>query len=235
MLIRCDKNTTADRSGFSLIEMTIVATILAIGSAVVLPRWSQSVDRSKVLGMRRSVEADIDLLRRASVRRSQSLNLTLGVNSGQLIIAPPVPDVLGDAYGVVNYSDRFPGVSFSAADLNGNASCDLNMYGELVSTVTGQPLSAGLITVASNSTTQTSDLLAFQGATSTPTPPGGEETAAPAQSLTAPPVSDTTTAATSVPTDTTSPTQTTSSKGSSGSKTTSTSSGKSSLLKSLGL
>lgn len=173
MLLVCRHKHTA-RSGFSLLEMTIVTVILAIGSAVALPRWNKSVEQARVVSMRRSLEADINVLRRESVRRSQQINVTLGVYSGQLTIVPPMPDVLGDASGVVNYATRFPGVCFTAADLNGYATCDVNMYGELVSSDTGQPLSAGLVTIASNAAVQTADLLAFQGTVSTPTPSGGQ-------------------------------------------------------------
>ncbi len=169
-------NAIFRRSAFSLIEMTIVASILAIGSAVIVPRWSQSLERTKVTNMRRCVETNVEQLRRLSVRRGQEFTLTFAANTGQMTITPALPDVLGDAAGIVDLGDRFPGVEFSTIDLNGNATCKVNHYGELVSVYTGKALNAGLISVASDSIAQTSDLLAAQGLASTPTPPGEEET-----------------------------------------------------------
>lgn len=163
------------RPAFSMIEMTIAASILAIGSAVIVPRWSQSVERAKLTNMRRCLETDIEMLRRLSVRRGQQLSLSFAANSGEITIAPPIPEVLGNAAGVVDYADRFPGVEFSAVDLNGNSTCKINHYGELVSVYTGQTLNAGLLTVATDSQSQQSDLLLVQGLVSTPTLPGEEE------------------------------------------------------------
>lgn len=164
------------RAAFSMIEMTIAASILAIGSAVIVPRWGQSVERAKLTSMRRCVESDIELLRRLSVRRGQQFNLTFAANSGEMTIDPAIPDVLGNAVGVVNFANRFPGTRFSAIDLNGHTTCKINHYGEIVSVYTGQSLTAGLLTIATDSMSQTSDLMLAQGLVSTPTQPGEEET-----------------------------------------------------------
>lgn len=178
-----------------MFEMTVAASILAIGSAVIVPRWSQSVERAKLANMRRCLETDIEMLRRLSVRRGQQLSLSFAANSSQLTISPPIPEVLGNAAGVIDFAGRFPGVRFSAIDLNGNSRCKINHYGELVSEYTGQSLNAGLLTVATDSMSQTSDLLLVQGLVSTPTLPGEEE-APPAEAAAVASKADETSAAT---------------------------------------
>ncbi len=174
------------RRAFTLIEVTIAAAILAIGSAVILPRWSQSVERTRINNMRRCVETNVAMLRRLSVRTGQEFNLAFTADSAQMTIAPAVPHVLGDAAGVVDYADRFPGISFTAIDFNGNNALNVSLYGELVSVYSGQTLDAGILTIASDSTTQTIDLLAAQGKTSIPTQPDSAKEPLILESLAAP-------------------------------------------------
>jgi len=149
--------------------MTVVVSIMAIVTAVALPRWGQSVERARVVGMQRNVEADIDLLRRLAVRRGQKIHVTYTLNSATLTLSPAQAGVLGNAAGIVNYATRFPDLVFSAIDVGGTASCDINLYGELVATGSGNPLTAALVTVSSGSRLQQCDLLASQGLVSIPT------------------------------------------------------------------
>lgn len=153
----------ARRRAFSLIEIIIVITVTAIISAVALPRWQSSVERAKVTGMRRTVEADIDQLRRRCVRRGKTISLTIVPASASLLISPAQPGFIGDAAGVVNYAKRFPSVRFSAANIDGSSTCDINMYGELVATATSTPVSDAVITLSAGATSEICDLLVGQG------------------------------------------------------------------------
>ncbi len=153
----------SQRRAFSLIELIILIVITAIISAVAFPRWQASVERSKVNGMRRTVEADIDQLRRRCVRRGQKISLTVLPASTSLLINPAQPGFMGNAAGVVNYASRFPNVRFSAANINGGSTCDINMYGELVTTASATAITDAVLTLSSGSTSKICDLLASQG------------------------------------------------------------------------
>lgn len=158
------------RRGFSLIEIIIVISITAIISAVAVPRWQSSVQRAELTGMRRTVEADIDQLRRRCVRRGQTISLTILPASTSLLISPAQPGFMGNAAGVVNYANRFPNVRFSAANINGGSTCDINMYGELVATASATAVTDAVITLSGGSTSIICDLLVSQGLKSASVP-----------------------------------------------------------------
>lgn len=151
------------RRAFSLIEIIIVISITAIISAVALPRWQSSVERTKVAGMRRTVAADVDQLRRRCVRRGQTISVTIQPDSACLLLSPAQPGFMGDAAGVVNYANRFPNVRFSAVNIDGGATCDINIYGDMVVTATSTAVTDAVITLSGGSTLQVCDLLASQG------------------------------------------------------------------------
>ena len=61
----------AQRGGFSLVELIVVAAVLAIGAGIALPRYNASVTRYRVDAAARRVAADLDRARTAARVTSQ--------------------------------------------------------------------------------------------------------------------------------------------------------------------
>ena len=160
------------RSGLTLIELVTTTVILAISAAMVVPRWSRSVERAELSAMRSEIESTINALRRSAVRSSQTIHLSIPAGGQTISLTPPQPQLAGGPTGLIDFSSQYPNISISAIDLDGNPDCDINLQGDLVSTSSSARLSAGLLTLNGYSKSTTIDLLAAQGTTSTPTPEG---------------------------------------------------------------
>lgn len=152
--------TFRPKSGFSLIELAIVAAILAIGAAVVAPKWTQSLERAKVRSAVGTIENDLAALRSWSVRHGVELQVSVTPGTSEISISPPVPELLGDASGTLDYSNRFPGLVISDADFDNDQAYRINVFGDLLTDESSAPLSTGLVTISGPSSTQTIDLLA---------------------------------------------------------------------------
>lgn len=148
-----------NRSGTTLIELAIVLTLMAIATAVALPRWSASVEKVRLANMSRAITADFDYLCRTSMRQCLNRTVTIPRGASFMTISPPSPGVLGDATGRVDYSQRFPGVVFSAINFDGKRECTLDVHGQIVSSNRGERVSVGQVTLSGPSGTQTVDLL----------------------------------------------------------------------------
>jgi prepilin-type N-terminal cleavage/methylation domain-containing protein len=162
------------RPGFTLIELTVVSVVFAIATAVVVPQWSRSLENARASSLRLAVETDMITLCRTCTRQALTINLTVQPGTSRLTISPPLPNVLGDASGVIDYSERFAGILFTHVDFNGSDQLNINHLGELISNDSTEPLNSGLLTIQGVSAIKSIDLLTLSGGLSNPTSLGGE-------------------------------------------------------------
>lgn len=147
------------RSAFSLLELSIVILITAIGAAVVVPRWAQFQSETRLASASLALSSDVRSLQRYAARHSQPLQLTIQAETSVMTVSPPVSSIPGDASGRVDYSRRYPGVQFVNAPFDGQTTATINVRGELVSASTGQRLTAGTVTLGYENKQTDIDLL----------------------------------------------------------------------------
>ena len=163
MAVVRSRNKLANRNGFSLLELSMVTLIAGIGAAVVTPKWSAAVEQARVSAMRTAFENDMATLRRASVRMGREIELSVWSGTSVLEIFPESPEILGDENGQVDYGKRFPGVTFGSVDFDSNEECSVDLYGQLLSSATGERLTAAVVELQGAASTQSIDLLSRDG------------------------------------------------------------------------
>lgn len=151
------------RCGFTVIELTIVCALVAIMAAVTIPQWNRATERIALTSCQRVFEADMGQLRRYCSRQSRVINVAFEPGTSRITLSPPIPDLMGNEAGVIDYERYCPGVLFTNVDLNGGNSCRIDIFGELQSPATTTRLQSASVTLNLQSTTRITDLLLVGG------------------------------------------------------------------------
>ena len=117
------------RPGLTLIELIILALIMSISAAVVVPNWIRQQESVRLSSAALAVASDFRALRNHASRTSQPLSVRF--QNSVLTVSPPVPELIGDSKGRIDYSLRYPGVSFKGASLPGANEFDIDIRGDL--------------------------------------------------------------------------------------------------------
>lgn len=70
------------RPGFSLIELTVVVMILAVGATVALPRLAETVAGSRVQTVAKTIQCDLELARRTAMNRGRVVTVHFDWEAG---------------------------------------------------------------------------------------------------------------------------------------------------------
>lgn len=70
------------RSAFSLIELTVVMMILAVGATVALPRLAETVAGSRVETVAKTIQCDLELARRTAMNRGRLVTVQFDWENG---------------------------------------------------------------------------------------------------------------------------------------------------------
>jgi hypothetical protein len=146
-------------SGFSIIELTIVCALLAIMAAVAAPQWNRANERIALTSCQRMFEADMGALRRFCSRQSRMHSVAFTEGTGVVTVTPPVPELLGNASGVIDYTLYCPGVSFTGMDFDSGSSFQINIFGELLVPSSTSRLQSASVTLNLQSSNRVTDLL----------------------------------------------------------------------------
>ncbi|TWU03240.1 prepilin-type N-terminal cleavage/methylation domain-containing protein [Neorhodopirellula pilleata] len=63
------------KRGFSLIELTVVLMIMAIGATIALPRLAETVSRQRLESVAKSIQCDLELARRTAMNRGRTVTV----------------------------------------------------------------------------------------------------------------------------------------------------------------
>lgn len=59
------------KRGFSLIELTVVLMILAVGATIALPRFAETVSHQRIQSVAKYIQCDLELARRTAMNRGR--------------------------------------------------------------------------------------------------------------------------------------------------------------------
>lgn len=152
-------STLKNRRGVSLIEMVVVVLMVAIGASVAVPKWGVSLNRTRANCAAQMLERDISSLRRHAVGASTELKLTFASGRTGFTISPPTPSIAGDSSGVVNYAERFPGITLHKIDFDGEEVVTIDIFGDLISPFSALPIGRAVIGIRGNDCHQSVDLI----------------------------------------------------------------------------
>lgn len=148
-------STVKLRTGFSLIELSLVLAIMAILAAVAAPRYASAVARYRTDAAARRVAADLNAAcadaRMTSSSRSVVFNRSTGIYQ---ISGMRELDSSGTAYSVNLSADPYL-VSVGTANFGGTAQVTFSAF--------GAPDNAGSVTVVGGGITRTISLDASTG------------------------------------------------------------------------
>jgi prepilin-type N-terminal cleavage/methylation domain-containing protein len=138
--------------GFSIVELLVVAAIIAVLAALAAPRYGNSIARYRADGAARRIEADLALARRHAMTTSatQELRFITGSNPSYVLTGMTHPDDPASTY-VMFLAEDLWGAELISVDFGGDAKVYFDMY--------GLPDSDGtvVISVAGNARTITLD------------------------------------------------------------------------------
>jgi prepilin-type N-terminal cleavage/methylation domain-containing protein len=117
-------------SGFSIIELLIVAAIISVLAALAAPRYGNSVARYRADGAARRIEADFELARNHAMTTSATVEVrfTGGANASYALVGLTHPDSAASPY-VVSLTGDLYGAALISADFDGDSSVFFDMYG----------------------------------------------------------------------------------------------------------
>lgn len=152
--------TTHARQAFSLVEMCVVMTIIAIAAAITVPRYASSLDNYRVSFAARKVAADIELAQANARAQSagRSVVFTTSSNSYQ-IQGLAGQDGHGATYTVLLTSAPYNATLYSAS-FAGTSQISFDGY--------GAPSGAGSVVVKSGQASKTINVDGQTGACSIP-------------------------------------------------------------------
>jgi prepilin-type N-terminal cleavage/methylation domain-containing protein len=117
------------RAGFSIIELVVVASVIAIGAAIAIPRYSASTVRYRLDAAARRVAADLDRARTAA--RIGSTTRTLSFSSGTISYSVDGESSLrrgGETYHVALGEEPYRAQAV-AASFGGSPMVSFNAFG----------------------------------------------------------------------------------------------------------
>ena len=141
--------------GFSLLELMLVLTIIAIVGAMAVPRYASALNRYRADAAARRIAYDFNLARSEARRSSASRTVTVDLVNGRLSIASVMSDNLLASTYTTNVADKPYSARLSAADLGGDLQLTYDGF--------GNPDSAGTLTVRSGAEVRTVAVNAVTG------------------------------------------------------------------------
>ena len=143
------------RRGFSIVELVLVITILAVVAAIAAPRYAVALDGYRAEHAARRIVADISATQAAAraTATTQAVVFNPATNSYSL---PTV--VAGNASTRITLGDAPFYAVLESASFNGNATLTFNGY--------AMPRSAGTVVVRSGQTRRTISVAIVSGAAS---------------------------------------------------------------------
>lgn len=117
----------AGRWAFSLLELTLVVLIIGIVSAMVIPRFGNSITRHSADGAARRIAADLRLVRRYAMMTSASQTFRTDA-TGYELLGMSHPDHPSQPYRVRLQQDCH-GAAWQSVDAGGDADLIFDMYG----------------------------------------------------------------------------------------------------------
>lgn len=146
--------------GFTLIELVLVVAILAVVSAVAVPRVGNANTRYRADAAARRIAADLELARTRARIKSTSQTVTFDVAGNRYTLdGMPDPDHVKNTYAVSLTPDPY-GVTLTSATLGGDSKIIFDRY--------GQPDSGGTITLQVSWHTRTITIDTNSGQVTTP-------------------------------------------------------------------
>lgn len=149
------------RSGLSLLELSITLLVVAISASVAIPRWVDANERQQLRSATRLIESDLRTALRSAAIRSRTHTLTIQPGTGTLTISPALAAGSAPTSEAIDYTLRFSGLVFVAADFDGANTCTVDMYQRLLNASTSRPLSAANLQIQIKGKRQTLDLLSL--------------------------------------------------------------------------
>lgn len=150
---------TSSRRAFSLIELVLVLSIVAIVAAIALPRYGRSTTRYRVELAAQRIIADLDYARSYARQTSQGVTVQFGDGADQLDI-PAAPGLKpGSAYQTQLAAEPYR-VAITSPSFGGDADVIFDGY--------GMPDSGGTVDVQAGSLSITVTLDADTGKASVP-------------------------------------------------------------------
>jgi len=143
-----------EKLGFSIIELTVVLMILAVGATIALPRLAESVSRQQVESIAKSLQCDLELARRTAMNRGRVVTVQFDFDdaryhSAEVILCAGRSETLQ-----TDLSTRFGRDVHLLADFVGAAGIQFDQRGTPTMTnLLGEIQSTGTITVACDGAT----------------------------------------------------------------------------------
>ena len=143
------------RSGFSVVELTLVALIVGIIAAAAVPRFSDALARYRTDAAAQRVAADLNYARQVAMNHgvTQPVAFTLATNSYSMANTPH-PDSPGLTYDVDLMSTQYP-ATLAVVDFGGSTTVTFDIF--------GLPDAGGSVTVDSDGNQRIVNLDAVTG------------------------------------------------------------------------
>jgi MSHA pilin protein MshC len=143
---------------FTLIELAVVVAILAVLSAIAVPRYANAISNYRANAAARRIAADIALTQARARALSSSQSITFSIDhNGYQITGMNDPDHPGATY-TVSLSDLTAGAKLTAISIANSTTLTFNGY--------GMPSAAAALTITSGTATRTISVAADTGAVS---------------------------------------------------------------------
>ena len=115
-----------DSCGFTLIELMVAVTIVAIFAAIGIPSFSGLIDRYRLKGAADALHAEVQFARTEAIRRNQEVYLVFGTGTGSCWGIGTAADSTCEAADIRNrttgaFATDFPGVRIDSVTVNGQA------------------------------------------------------------------------------------------------------------------
>jgi prepilin-type N-terminal cleavage/methylation domain-containing protein len=129
----------ADRRGYTLIEVMIVAVISATLAALAIPRYTTAISNYRVEAAAHQVAADLNYARTRAMSASTSRTVTFNVSGGTYSISSETDLNHGSGAYITDLTKSPYFATISSASFGGVASISFNGY--------GIPANSGTVTV----------------------------------------------------------------------------------------
>lgn len=117
------------RRAFSLVELVMVLTIMAITAAIAVPRYYHAASRYRALAAGRRLAADIDALRQTAVAKSLSYLLRASAGNAKYETVDKTSGWGGGSIVTISIADEPYLASFTAVDLGVDNQLVFDGYG----------------------------------------------------------------------------------------------------------